>query len=147
MKVILRQDLPNLGKAGDIKEVKRGYANNYLLPKGLAFEATESNMKKWEFEKKVLEKKILKEQNEMKKLAETLSSISCSVMVEAGEDDRLFGAVTSADIAEALLSQGINIDKRKIILEEPIKQIGVFSVPVHLGNGIETVLKVWVMKK
>jgi large subunit ribosomal protein L9 len=147
MKVILKEELKNLGQAGDIKEVKKGYADNYLLPRGLALAATPANMKVWESEKRSREKKKEKDLLDLKGLAEKLSGLSCNITVQAGEDDKLYGSVTSADIADALVGLGVTLDKRKIVLDEPLKQIGVFNVPVHLGPGIETSLKVWVMKQ
>lgn len=147
MKVILRTDVPKLGKEGEVKTVRRGYANNYLLPRGLALEATPANLRAWENERRGREKRREREEREMRALAERLSGVTCTVAVQTGEEDRLFGSVTAADIAEALKAQGIEVDRRKIVLEEPIRQLGSFTVPVHLGPGVEASVAVVVTKR
>ena len=146
MKVILRVDIPSLGKERDIVEVSNGYARNFLIPKKMAYEYTKGNLKKIEEEKK---QKIIKEEKEKKdalKLAEKIANMSISIKVQAGEDEKMFGSVTSADIAEELAKQGIEIDKKKIILEEPIKALGVYTIVIKLYKDISTKLKVWVEK-
>lgn len=147
MKVILKEAVLGLGDQGDVKEVKNGYANNYLFPRGFALQASDKNMKVFEDYKRSQQKKVKRQQAELDQLAETITSLSCNITVKAGEDDKLFGSVTTADIADALKKQNISLDKRKIILEEPIKQLGVYSVPVHLAPEIEPQLKVWVIKE
>lgn len=147
MKVILKADVPNLGKEGEVKTVRRGYANNYLLPRGLAMEATPSNLKVWEDERRGRERRREREEREMRALAERLAGLTCTVAVQVGEEDRLFGSVTSADIAEALKAQGVEVDRRKILLEEPIRQLGSFAVPVRLAPGIEASLTVVVTRR
>ncbi len=147
MKVILKEDIKGVGKQGDVKEVKRGYAYNYLFPHNLCFEANDDNVKRLEEYKKAGVRKAEKEKDSLKKLAEQLGTLSCNITVQAGEDDKLYGSVTNADIADALKKQGIELDKRKIMLEEPLKQIGIYSVKVHLAPEIEGTLKVWVIKQ
>jgi len=147
MNVILKAKLEKLGEVGEVKEVKDGYAQNYLIPKGLAIEATPVNLKAVEQEK---ERQVVikeKEKEEAKKLAESLSSHSYTISKRTGEEDKLFGAVTNQDIAESMQREGINIDKKKIQLEEPIKKLGVYQVPVKLHPEVTTNIKVWVVKE
>jgi large subunit ribosomal protein L9 len=147
MKVILKEDVKGLGKQGDVKEVKRGYADNFLFPNQLAFTATEANTKRLEEYKRSIVRKVEKEHDQLKELAEKIGQISCNITVQAGEDDKLYGSVTAADIADALMKQGIEIDKRKVVLEEPLKRIGIYNVPIHLGADVESTLKIWVIKQ
>ena len=146
MEIILTEDVKGLGKQGELKNVKQGYALNYLIPKGLAFKATKANMKKLEEYKRTLEKRKIREEQKTKELIEKLNTISCNITTQAGDDDKLYGSVTNQDIANALKEQGIDIDKRKIILEEPIKKLGVYNVPVHFSQDLQAELKVWVIK-
>jgi large subunit ribosomal protein L9 len=132
MKIILKKDVENLGVAGDVVKVKDGYARNYLVPKGFAIVATRSNMK------------IVDElkANEAKKAKKAVT-----VSVKVGEDDKLFGAVTTQMIADLVTEKGIELDKHNILLDEPIKELGVFDVPVKVGAGIKADVKVWVVKE
>ena len=146
MKVILREDIKRLGKASEVVEVKDGYARNYLIPRNLAVRADAGHMRQLEHEKKLLsdkKEKLLKEAN---KLSEKISKASCIISVQAGEEDKLFGSVTAMDIAESLGKEGVEIDKKNILLEEPIKSLGVFVVPVRVAPELEAKLKVWVVK-
>jgi len=147
MKVVLRADVEKLGKEGDLITVKDGYARNFLIPKGMALEAHPRNLKVIEELKKSKLIKIEKERKEIEKFAEQLSKTSCTISVKAGVDDKLFGVVTSGDIAQALETEGIKIDKRKICLEEPINKLGVYLVPVKISPEISSNLKVWVIKQ
>lgn len=147
MKIILRDDQEKLGKRGEVVEVAPGYARNFLLPRGLALEATPKNMKLFEEEKKGEAAHKRKEEEEVKKLAKKLSEISCTIAVQTGEDEKLYGSVTSLDIAEAMAREGIEIDKRKIILEEPIKALGIYHIPIKLHPDVTAEVKVWVVKK
>lgn len=147
MKVVLRKDLENLGKFGEIIEVKDGYARNYLIPKGIALEANEKNLKFVEQEKLLILKKKEKEKRESLALADKIKNSSCTVVVEVGEDGKMFGAVTNYDIAKAFEERGIKLDKRMIELNEPIKELGVFYVPVRLHPEVSIEAKVWVVKK
>jgi len=147
MEVILKKNVERLGKAGDVINVKEGYARNYLFPENLAIENTGKNKKLWENELKVLKQKEMREKNVSENMVEKLESVSCTVNVKVGEEDKLFGSVTSADISDNLKSQGIDIDKKQIVLEEPIKELGVYVVDVKVSAGITGKVKVWVVKE
>jgi len=147
MKVILKKDVENLGVAGDVVKVKDGYARNYLVPKGLAIVATRSNMKIVDELRANEEKKAKKAETTAQNTAKKLKDISVTVSVKVGEDDKLFGAVTAPMIADLIAEKGIEIDKHSIVLEEPIKELGVFDVPVKVGAGIKAEVKVWVVKE
>ena len=147
MKVILRQDHDKLGEAGKVIQVKAGYARNFLIPKGVAYPATADNIKKYDSEKEQLNMKKIQEQKKSEEFAKVLENVSCTISVQVGEEDKLFGSVTSQNIAEVLEEQGHKIDKRKIILEEPIKSLGIYSVPIKLHPEVEAKVKVWVVKE
>ncbi len=147
MKVILRKDVETVGKAGEIVEVKNGYARNYLIPQGLALEASKGNVKRFEQEKKSLELQKNREKKAAEKEAEKLNDTSITISVSVGEEDKLFGSVTSQDIANALEEKGFALDKRKILLDEPIKALGIYSIPIKLHPEVEAKVKVWVVKK
>ena len=147
MKVILREDDKKLGKAGDIVEVKDGYAHNFLIPRNLAVRADASHVKQLEHERKILHDKSEKQLKQARKLVEQIEKASCTISVQVGEEERIFGSVTAIDIAQALGKEGVEIDKKAIQLEEPIKTLGVFTVPVKLAPEIEAKLKVWVVKR
>ncbi len=147
VKLILLQDVEKLGKAGEVISVKDGYARNYLFSKGIALLATEQNLKAVEVEKKRKAETQQKEKLEAQQLAERISRISCTIAVEVGRDDKLFGSVTSIDIQKALEAEGILVDKKKIDLKEHINQIGIYSVPIRLHPEVTANLKLWVVKK
>ena len=147
MKLILRQDYESLGEAGNIVNVKPGFARNFLIPKGLAMLATDKNLKKFENDKKQMFWRQEKEKRQSEELAKTLENVSCTITVQVGEEDKMFGSVTSQNIAEALESQGYTIDRRKIILDDPIKSLGIYSVPIKLHSDVEAKVKVWVVKE
>lgn len=147
MKVILRDDIKSLGKAGDIKEVKTGYANNYLIPKHLAYPASDQYLRIFENDKKALIKKLDKEKKEAEKLKEQLENLSLNINVKVGEDEKLFGSVTAQDIADKLNEQGINLSKKQIVLEENIKKLGIYTIPVKILTDVEAKLKVWIIKE
>jgi len=147
MKLVLRQDYEPLGESGSVVNVKTGFARNFLIPKGLAMPATEKNLKRYENEKKQMFWRQEKEKRQSEELSKTLENVSCTITVQVGEEDKMFGSVTSQNIAEALESQGYTIDKRKIILEEPIKSLGIYSVPIKLHTDVEAKVKVWVVKE
>jgi len=147
MKVILRQDHENLGEAGTIINVKPGFARNFLIPQGLALAASPQNKKRFENEKKQMNWRKEQEKRKAEELAKTLENVSCTITVQVGEEDKLFGSVTSQNIAESLESQGYEIDKRKIQLEEPIKSLGIYSVPIKLHTEVNAKVKVWVVKE
>lgn len=147
MKVVLKEDVEKLGRSGDTVDVAQGYARNYLLPHGLALEATPRNIKLLEEAKKREAKRVKAEREDANKLAASLSKASCTVAVLVGQDDKLFGSVTAADIAQALEEEGFAIDKRKIFIREPIKELGIYKIPIRLYPEIEAHVKVWVVKK
>lgn len=147
MKVILRQDHSQLGKLGEVVEVKSGYARNFLIPRNIAYEATASSLKMLEEEKKQHERRTAKEQKSAEAVAEQLTKISVTIKMKVGEDDKLFGSVTSQMIAESLVEKGVTLDKRMIELEEPIKALGIYDVPVKLTSGVSGIVKVWVVRE
>lgn len=147
MKIILRQDEEGLGKRGEVVEVAPGYARNFLLPRGLALEATPKKMKLFEKEKKVEAAHKRKEERKIQDLSKRLSETSCTIAVKVGEDGKLYGSVTSRDIAEALAREGIEIDKRKITPEEAIKTLGIYRASIKLAPQVTAEVKVWVVKK
>jgi len=146
MKVILKEDERTLGKAGDVIEVKAGFARNYLFPRNLAVKADEGQMKRLEHERKVLTDRNEKRLKQARLMAEKIGKASCTISVQVGEEEKMFGAVTAIDISESLAKEGIEIDKKHIHLDEPIKALGVFTVPVKLAPEVEAGLKVWVVK-
>jgi large subunit ribosomal protein L9 len=148
VKVILRQDLENVGATGDLITVKPGFARNYLLPRGLAFEATQANIRQLEEDQKRGEQKSKREYLEARRRAAQLDGVSLTFHANAGEEGKLFGSITSGDIADRLNEQNLDyeIDRRSIILDEPIKALGVFSVPVRLHTDVRPEVKVWVIK-
>ncbi len=147
MKIILRQDYENLGNAGDIVNVKPGYARNFLLPKKIAYPAKPNYVRMIEEEKRQKEQRARKEKKLAEELATKLSSVSVTISVSVGEEDKMFGSVTSQDIAAELEKQGHEVDRRKIVLEEPIKALGIYSVPIKLFPEVEANIKVWVVKE
>jgi len=147
MQVILRDDLDNLGKSGEVVNVKPGYARNYLFPRGLAIKATASDVTRVEHEKRVIAARTAKLSKEAQAEADRLSQVSVSIARAVGEEEKLYGSVTSRDIAEALHAQGVTIDSKKIHLAEPIKTLGLTEVQVKLGRGFNAAIKVWVVKK
>lgn len=147
VKVILRRDVENLGEAGEVVDVKPGYARNYLIPQGVAFRATEGNLRRLDEERRHQLRVVEREVERAEERARELEGLSLTLSVMAGDEGRLFGSVTSADIAEALAAEGIEVDRRLLQLEEPIKQLGVYRVPVHLHADVRPEVKVWVVAK
>ncbi len=147
MQVILRDDMDNLGKSGEVVNVKPGYARNYLLPRGHAVKATATDVARVEHEKRVISARTARLSKEAQAEADKLSQVSVSIARAVGEEDKLYGSVTTRDIAEALREQGVTIDSKKIHLEEPIKALGMTEVQVKLGRGVNATIKVWVVKK
>jgi large subunit ribosomal protein L9 len=147
MEVILKQDVKGVGKAGDKIKVKVGFARNYLLPNGLALLVTDANIKILEEDKKRRDKQTEKLKAEALELVKKLSGRSVNVAVQVHEDEKLYGSVTAQNIYDALKEDGIEIDKRSIILPEPIKTLGIYDVPVKLHAEVDTTIKVWVVKK
>jgi len=147
MKVILKEDVKSLGKMGEVVNVSDGYARNYLIPKGLAVDATTKNIKALEHEKKVIELRAQKLRNQAKAEAERLSSMVLTIRAKAGEEEKLFGSITTMDIADALKAEGIEIDRKKIVLDEPIKRLGEYMVSVRLHPEETAQLKIQVVKE
>ena len=144
MKVILKKD-HELGFEGDIVEVKRGYARNYLIPKGIAVEATPANIKMFEQKRKKIEARKLKEKEKALKLKERLEQVEVSFVRKAGEENKLYGSVTNMDVAEELKKLGIDVDRKRIMLDKPIKSLGEFDVPIKLHPDVTASLKVKVL--
>jgi len=147
MQVILRDDMDNLGKSGEVVNVKPGYARNYLLPRGHAIKATAGDIARVEHEKRVIAARTSKLAKEAQAEADRLSQVSVSIARAVGEEDKLYGSVTSRDIAEALKAAGEIVDSKKIMLAEPIKTLGMTEVPVKVGPQVTATIKVWVVKK
>ena len=148
MEVILRQSVDQLGQPGDIVKVSAGYARNFLLPRGLAYEATPGNRKRIAQEKARLETAESARRETAQALAARLEQVSLTFSARVGEEDKLFGSVTAADIAAQLYAQGFSeVEKRQIDLHEPIKALGVFKVPVRLHADVKPELRVWVVKQ
>ena len=147
MKVILREDVSNLGPAGNIVNVKSGYARNFLIPRNFAIPATPNNLKAFEHERKLIEAKKAKFRKEAETLKSKLEKISCSIAKKVGEQDKLFGSVTAMDIEKAFAGEGFTVDKKDILLTEAIKALGVYTVPVRVYEDIVANTKVWVVKE
>jgi len=146
MQIILQEDVEKVGTRGQLVEVAEGYARNFLLPKKLALEATPGNLKRLEKMRAAFAKKTAVEKESAQKLAELLASVSLTLSRKAGENDQLFGSVTSGDISEALAAQGYNIEKRKIVLADPIKLVGEYDIPVRLHREVGATVKLTVKK-
>ena len=142
MEVILREDVQSLGKAGQLVKVKPGYARNFLLPRGLAFEATAGNKKRIEAEAKARATKANAEKAVSEQLAARLGSITLALRGKAGEEGKLFGSITAQDIADALAAEGFSVDKRKLELEHPIKTVGFHSVTVRLQPDVHAEVRI-----
>lgn len=146
MKVILKQDVENLGSKGDIVDVAPGFGRNYLIPKKLALEVTSSNMKMIEIERRALKKRLEKERQSFEGLIQKLNQVALTFKRKSGEKDMIFGSVSSSDIKDALHELGFEIDKKKILLEEPIKRLGNYSVPIKIFQEDRAEIKVEVLK-
>jgi len=147
MDVILRQDVENLGRVGELVTVKDGYARNFLLPRGLAYLASEGNRRRIEAEARQREKKAGAQRESARELAGRLEAVSLTFTMKAGEGDRLFGSVTAADVADRLAAEGLPVDKKTVELHEPIKALGVYKVPVRLHHDVRPEVRVWVVKE
>jgi large subunit ribosomal protein L9 len=146
MRVVLRKNVEKIGKSGDVVSVKDGFARNFLLPKGFALIATKDNIGRVEEEKKKVEKYKEVEKGKAQELAGKLSGLSCTIAAEA-QDENLYGSVTAAEIANALELEQIKVDKKDILLSEPIKKLGIFEVEIRLHPDVTTKIKVWVVGK
>ena len=147
MQVILKEDVPHLGEPGQIVNVKPGFARNYLIPQGLAALASSRNIKMMEHNLKKIQKQIDAAKAEAGEVAARLAELSITITKPAGEQDKLYGSVTTRDIAAALDAEKITVDRKRIVIPEPIKALGVYTVQVKLMGGIAADLKVWVVKE
>ncbi len=147
MKVILKKDFETLGTVGEIAEVKAGYARNFLIPQGIALKADKKNIKLLEAEQQKMQLKLSKDKKSAEKLAAKLSTVSCTAAVTVGEEDRVFGSVTTQDIADLLKDKGFDLDRKKIMLDEPIKSLGIYDIPIKLHSEVEAKIKLWVVKE
>jgi large subunit ribosomal protein L9 len=147
VEVILRQAVEKLGNPGDIVSVSNGYARNFLLPRGVAYEATEGNKKRIAQEKARLEAAEAQRRETAQEYAKRLEEVSITFAARVGEEGKLFGSVTAADIAQQLEAQGYHVEKRQIDLHEPIKALGVYRVPIKLHADVKPEIKVWVIKQ
>lgn len=147
MQIILTQDVENLGKAGELVSVRPGYGRNYLVPRGFAVTATVSNKNRLDHEKAVIERRVAKERANANELATRINGMTLQFERQVGEDEKLFGSVTSRDIAEQLKKANVEIDHRWVQLEGSIKALGKYEVPVRLGVGVMATLKFWVVGK
>ncbi len=147
MKVILREDVTHLGTSGDIVTVKPGYARNYLIPQGLAAMATSRNIGMMDHKLREIQKQIDVAKAEADQIKARLASLSVTITKAAGENDKLFGSVTNKDIEKALASEGVTADKRRIIIEEPIKALGVYTIGLKMFGGDMAEFKLWVVKE
>ena len=147
MKVILREDVETLGRMGDLVNVADGYARNFLIPKKKAVEATMKSVKVLEHEKRLIADQVRKVKKEYEIQAEKINATPITIPVQVGEEGKLFGSVTNKDIAEALSKEGIEIDKRKILLEDPLKAIGSFTIPIQIYHDVKAHLKLTLIQQ
>ena len=144
VQLILRDDVPNLGKIGDVVRVKPGYARNYLLPRGLAVEASPKNMRVLEHQKRVIASKADREHKSAEASAKRLDGLQITVRARAGEEGRLFGSVTNMDVERLLADKGFQVERRRILLEEPIKQLGTYPITVQVGRAVRATVQLTV---
>lgn len=147
MLVVLKENVENLGRIGDVVKVSGGYARNFLIPGKKVVPANEDNIAQIEHQKKLLEKKRALEKSSAEEIVKKISSFTCNISRKVGEKDKLFGSVTTGDIADALKAGGIDVEKRSIHLKDPIKALGVHTVEVRLLPEVSANLKVWVVKE
>ena len=147
MQVILLEDVSSLGKAGDLVKVSDGYGRNYLIPKKKAILATEKSVRVLDHQKRMVQHRMARVKKDVQKIAEEIENLSCTFTRAVGESGKLFGSVTSMDIEAYLKDNGIEVDRKKIHLEEPIKSVGKFTVPVKLHPDVSAELKVWVVQE
>ena len=147
MDVILREDVEKLGHAGEVVTVKDGYARNFLLPRGLAYLATDGNRRRLDEEQRQRDRRAAAEVSGARGVAAKLEAVSLSFTMKAGEGDKLFGSVTAGDIAERLQAEGLQVDRKAVELGEPIKALGVYKVPIRLHADVKPEIRVWVVKE
>ncbi|MBI4551874.1 MAG: 50S ribosomal protein L9 [Candidatus Latescibacteria bacterium] len=147
MKVILTETIDRLGAAGEMVTVSDGYGRNFLLPNRKAVLATPGNLKVLQGRLKQQEAKDVKEQHRAEALAKQLETISCTAVVQVGEEDRMFGSVTAQTVVDLLKEQGFEVDRRKVLLDEPIKALGIYTIPIRLHPQVDAQIKLWVVKE
>ena len=144
VQLILRDDVPNLGKIGDVVRVKPGYARNYLLPRGLAVEASPKNLRVLEHQRRVIAAKADREHKSAEASAKRLDGLQITVRARAGEEGRLFGSVTNMDVERLLADKGFQVERRRIVLDEPIKQLGTYPITVQVGRAVRATVQLTV---
>jgi large subunit ribosomal protein L9 len=142
VKVVFRSDVRGIAQAGDVKNVSAGYARNFLLPRKLAFLATAGKLRQWDTERQGTLAKASRLREETQTIAQKIEAVTCTIPAKASAEGRLFGSVSRQEIQAALAKEGVTLDKRAIALGEPLKQVGLANVPVHLGSGVQAQLKV-----
>lgn len=147
MKVILKDQIEGLGERGEVVKVADGYARNYLIPRNLAMKVTAKNLKAFEHEKRLIEIKEKKKLKDAQELADKISALSLTINVKAHDDENLYGSITEKDIATAIEKAGYAVNKKQVILENHIKKLGVYTVPVKVYKDIEAKIKLWVVKE
>ncbi|MDD5020455.1 MAG: 50S ribosomal protein L9 [Candidatus Omnitrophica bacterium] len=147
LKVVLKSDVPGIGRTGDVKQVKDGFARNYLLPQNLAVVATDEALKQIEQQQKKLQAKLTQERKKAEELAEKLNGFSLTMTVEVNEEEKLYGSLGSADIQKSLAGEGIDVDKKCIMLDAPLKALGIYDIDVKLHPDVTAKIKLWVVKK
>ncbi|HAJ57780.1 MAG TPA: 50S ribosomal protein L9 [Candidatus Omnitrophica bacterium] len=147
IKVILKEDVSGLGRSGEVKQVKDGFARNFLFPRKLALLACDNNLKRIEAEVKKKESQMAQERKKAEEVALRLAGLSVTLTVEVNEEGKLYGSLTQQDVARAVSSEGIEIDKKNVMLAEPIKELGIYDVDVKLHPEVVSKIKVWVVKK
>jgi len=147
MEIILQEDVPNLGRIGDVVKVRAGFGRNYLLPRKMAVLADSRNLRVLEHQKRLTAVKKERVQKTAQSLADKIAALTLVIPARAGEEDRLFGSVTNQDIEKALQAQGITIERKKIILAEPLKQLGTHAVPIHLSSDVHTNVSVQIVRE
>jgi large subunit ribosomal protein L9 len=147
MQVILVEDVASLGKSGEVVRVRDGYARNYLLPRNLAVHATTKNLAKVEHDKKVIADKVAKIRKDAGDVAEKLAAVTVTLEKQVGAEDKIFGSVTAKEIADAVTAAGVPVDRKRIVLADPIRALGAYDVPIKLGADVTATVKVWVVAK
>lgn len=147
MQVILTKDIKSLGKKGEVVAVSRGYARNYLVPQGYAIEASGTNLRVREWEHSQVSLRYNKEIREATLLAQEIKKLSITIRCEVGENEKLYGSVTANDIIEALANEGVTLTRKQVLLEEPIKTLGIYNIQLKLHAEVEGKVKIWVVKK
>lgn len=145
MQVILKTDVPQLGVAGEVVKVKAGYGANYLIPKGMALLATGANKRRIEHERALIESRLLRERQAAEQVGKSLDGLDITITRVEGEAGKIFGSVTARNIVEALEKEGYSLDSRQVLLEAPLKALGVFEVPVRLHRDVTSQIRVWVV--